>query len=168
MMLSGRDDVKTKAMALNLGADDYLTKPFEVEELLARVQAILRRSAPARNDQQGIFYRCGDLCVDLSSGVVTVHDQPVKLTPHEWGMLKVLVKYAGQVVKPRYLLREVWGPDYGDEGDYIRAYITRLRRKVEPDPKQPRYILLERGFGYRMADPDEAVQGRKDAGHAKD
>ena len=153
IMLSVRDDVNTKATALDFGADDYLVKPFEAQELLARVRAILRRAGTASGDSPHSPYRCGDLSVDLESGLVTLYDHPVKLTPHEWGVLQVLVRYAGRVVQTRFLLREVWGPDYGNEGDYVRAYITRLRRKLEPDPKHPRYILLERGFGYRMADP---------------
>ena len=154
MMLSVCGDISTKATALNTGADDYLTKPFEIEELLARVRAILRRSMASRNGHCSSMYRCGELSVDLESGLVTLQDRPVKLTPHEWGVLQVLVKHTGQVVESRDLLKEVWGPDYGNEGDYIRAYITRLRRKLESDPKHPRYILLERGFGYRMADPE--------------
>jgi two-component system KDP operon response regulator KdpE len=162
MMLSVYNDINTKATALNTGADDYLTKPFENEELLARVRAILRRSMPSGNGHCCTVYRCGELCVDLEGGLVTVRDRPVKLTPYEWGVLQVLVKHTGQVVESRYLLKEVWGPDYGEEGDYIRAYITRLRRKLESDPKHPRYILLERGFGYRMADPDGTVQTRRD------
>ena len=154
MMLSVCGDISTKATALNAGADDYLTKPFEIEELLARVRAILRRSMASGNGHCSSIYRCRELSVDLESGLVTLRDRPVKLTPHEWGVLQVLVKHTGQVVESRDLLKEVWGPDYGNEGDYIRAYITRLRRKLESDPKHPRYILLERGFGYRMADPE--------------
>lgn len=153
MMISVQDDISTKATALDIGADDYLVKPFEIQELLVRVRAILRRSAPEADGQHQSFYHCGDLSVDLDSSLVTIYNRPVKLTHFEWGVLQVLVRYAGQAVESRFLLREVWGPDYGDEGDYIRAYIARLRRKLEPDPKHPRYILLQRGFGYRMADP---------------
>jgi two-component system KDP operon response regulator KdpE len=158
MMLSVCGDINTKATALNIGADDYLTKPFEIEELLARVRAILRRSMVSGKGHDCTLYRCGELCVDLEGCLVTLRGRPVKLTPHEWGVLQALVKHTGQVVESRELLKEVWGPDYGDEGDYVRAYITRLRRKLESDPKHPQYILLERGFGYRMADPDETVQ----------
>ena len=154
IMLSVRSDVNTKAIALNTGADDYLTKPFAVEELIARVRAILRRTDPARNNRSGGVYRTGDLCVDLEGGPVTVGERTVKLTPHERRVLRVLAKYAGQVVTPRQVLQEAWGPDYGDEGDYVRAYVTRLRRKLEPDPKRPRYILLEWGYGYRLAAED--------------
>lgn len=82
-----------------------------------------------------------------------MNDQPIKLTPHEWAVLRVLAKHIGQAVTLRQILQEAWGPDYRDEGDYIRAYVSRLRRKLKPDPKHPRYILLERDFGYRLADP---------------
>jgi two-component system KDP operon response regulator KdpE len=158
MMLSVYNDINTKATALQIGADDYLTKPFEAEELVARVRAILRRSMPSGNGYSSTVYRCGELCVDLERCLVTLRNRPVKLTPHEWGVLQVLVKHTGQVVEWRHLLKEAWGPEYSEEGDYIRAYITRLRRKLESDPKHPRYILLQRGFGYRMADPGETPQ----------
>ena len=153
LILSIRDEVATKLAALDLGADDYLTKPFEVEELLARVRAILRRTAPTEDGAATIAYQSGPLSIDLAATRVTFEDQPVKLTPQEWAVLQVLVKHAGQVVASRKLLQEAWGPDYGDEGDYVRAYINRLRRKLEPDPQHPVFILLERGMGYRLADP---------------
>jgi two-component system KDP operon response regulator KdpE len=153
IMLSVRDDVTTKLAALDIGADDYLTKPFEIEELVARVRAILRRTT-TRSSQPRPVYQSGLLCIDLEGGQVTVNDQPIKLTPHEWAVLRMLAKYTGQAVTSRKILQEAWGPDYGDEGDYIRAYISRLRRRLEPDPKHPHYILLERGFGYRLADPE--------------
>ncbi len=85
---------------------------------------------------------------------VVLHHQPVRLTPREWAVLRVLLKHTGRVVSSRQLLQEAWGPDYGDEGDYVRTYVTRLRRKLEPDPRYPRYILLERGLGYRLAEAD--------------
>ncbi len=153
LILSIRDEVSTKLAALDLGADDYLTKPFEVEELLARVRAILRRTTPSEDHSARTTYQSGPLYIDLATTRVTFDHKPVKLTPQEWAVLQVLVKHAGQVVGPRRLLQEAWGPDYGDEGDYVRAYINRLRRKLEPDPQHPVFILLERGMGYRLAEP---------------
>ena len=156
LILSVRDETSSKLAALDLGADDYVTKPFRVEELLARMRAILRRTTPARLEPAhgGYTYRSGELFIDLAAMRVLVHDRVVGLTPREWSALKVLVKYAGRVVSSRQLLQEAWGPDYGDEGDYVRTYVTRLRRKLEPDPRNPRYILLERGLGYRLVESD--------------
>ena len=154
MILSIRDEVPTKLAALDLGADDYLTKPFEVEELLARVRAILRRTTAAEDRADRTTYQSGPLSIDLGTTRVTFENEPVKLTPQEWAVLQVLVKHAGQVVGSRRLLQEAWGPDYGDEGDYVRAYINRLRRKLEPNPQHPVFILLERGMGYRLAEPE--------------
>ncbi|MCH7621708.1 MAG: response regulator transcription factor [Chloroflexi bacterium] len=153
LILSIRDETDTKLAALDLGVDDYLTKPFEVSELLARVRAILRRTLPPTEDVPLTRYRRGDLWIDLQSTRVTLGNKAVRLTEREWAVLKVLVEHAGQVVAPRQVLQQAWGPEYGDEGDYIRTYITRLRRKLEPDPSRPVYILLERGMGYRLAEP---------------
>lgn len=156
LILSVRDETSSKLAALDLGADDYVTKPFRVEELLARMRAILRRTTPARRQPAGgdAAYRSGELFIDLEGMRVNSHGRVVSLTPREWSALKVLVKYAGMVVSSRQLLQEAWGPDYGDEGDYVRTYVTRLRRKLEPDPQSPRYILLERGLGYRLVESD--------------
>ena len=154
LMLSIQNDVSLKATVLDLGADDYLTKPFDIAELSARIRAILRRSAVSQSNQGRNVYQSGKLNINLDSGLVSIDGVPIRLTPHEWSVLRALVKHVGQVVTPRQLLQEAWGPDYGDEGDYVRTYITRLRHKLEVDPKNPRYILLEWGFGYRLADPD--------------
>jgi two-component system KDP operon response regulator KdpE len=153
LMLSVRDETSTKLAALDLGVDDYLTKPFEMAELLARVRAILRRTLPPTEDVPLTRYHRGDLWIDLQSTRVALGNKPVRLTGREWAVLRVLVEHAGQVVAPRQLLQQAWGPEYGDEGDYIRTYITRLRRKLEPDPSQPAYIMLEWGMGYRLAEP---------------
>jgi two-component system KDP operon response regulator KdpE len=154
MMVSARSDPGIMASALEMGADDYLTKPFDLEELLARVRVILRRLAPDRSEPTGQVYRSGQLSIDLESSVVSLGGKSIKLTPREWSVVRVLVRHAGQAVTPRLMLQEAWGPDYGVEGDYVRAYIARLRRKLEPVPKSPRYILLEWGVGYRLADPN--------------
>ena len=155
LILSVRDETASKLTALDLGADDYLTKPFRIEELLARTRAILRRTAQATKEEsvQSIWdYQSGELYVDLDGLRVVSHGRSKQLTPREWALLRVFIKYTGQVVAPRTLLHEAWGPDYGDEGDYVRTYVNRLRRKIEPEPNQPRYLLLERGLGYRLAE----------------
>ena len=154
MMVSAREDMEVKLEALNLGADDYMTKPFSVEELLARVRTILRRArGPDASWSAGTYHR-GDLDVDLERSEVFSYGIPVKLSAREWAVLRTFVKYAGKVVTQRRLLQLAWGPEYGDEGDYVRTYVTRLRRKLEPEPSRPRYILTERGIGYRLASPN--------------
>ncbi len=154
LMLTIRHETATKLAALDLGVDDYLTKPFEMSELLARVRAILRRTLPPSKDVPLTRYHRGALWIDLQSTRVTLGKKAVRLTGREWAVLRVLVEHAGQVVSPRQLLQQAWGPEYGNEGDYIRTYISRLRRKLEPDPSQPAYIMLERGMGYRLAEPE--------------
>ena len=151
MMVSAREDLEVKLEALNLGADDYMTKPFSVEELLARVRTILRRSRDPEASWSTGSYHQGDLNVDLGRSEVLSCGSPVKLSAREWAVLRIFVKYAGKVVTQRRLLQQAWGPEYGDEGDYVRTYVTRLRRKLEPEPARPRYILTERGIGYRLA-----------------
>ena len=156
LLLSVRAESSVLQAALNLGAGDYIIKPFHIDELMAWVRVSLRRPAPPKIDLLGrpYSYRSGDLLVDLDGLRVTIRGSVVPLTPKEWAMLRVLVRYAGQVVSSGDLLRESWGPEYGIESDYIRTYIGRLRRKLEPDSQSPRYILLERGLGYRLAEPD--------------
>ena len=151
MMVSAKSDVTTKLEALEQGADDYLTKPFGIEELLARVRAILRRSTTANSSHVTSTYHRGDLVVDLEQSEVVRSGKLVKLSAREWAVLRIFVKNVGKVVTHRMLLQQAWGPEYGDEGDYVRTYVTRLRKKLEPDPPRPQYILTERGIGYRLA-----------------
>ena len=153
IMVSAREAVDTKLEALDLGADDYLTKPFSIEELLARVRSILRKSTDSMPLQMMGAYHCGDLDVDLSRTEVMRGGEAVKLSVREWAVLRTLIKYAGGVVTHRMLLQQVWGPEYGDEGDYGRTYVTRLRKKLEPEPTRPRYLVTERGIGYRLVSP---------------
>ncbi|PKB78073.1 MAG: hypothetical protein BZY88_19985 [SAR202 cluster bacterium Io17-Chloro-G9] len=156
MMLSVRSETTAKLAALDLGADDYVTKPFRIEELLARVRAILRRSAQSKTvgPSSDSVFQYGALIIDVDRLQVVSNNRRVHLTHHEWAILRILVHHAGTVISSRQLLQEAWGPEYGDEGDYIRTYITRLRRKLEQDHRKPRYILTERGLGYRMIEAD--------------
>ena len=153
LMLTVREEIATKVTAFDVGIDDYLTKPFQIEELLARIRAILRRTTPAMLDSPRVPYYSGSLFVDIENMHITSHGRRIQLTPREWGVLRVLIKYAGRMVSSRQLLQEAWGQDYGDEADYVRTYVTRLRKKLEPDPQNPQYIQLERGLGYRMVEP---------------
>jgi two-component system KDP operon response regulator KdpE len=150
VVLSSRSDEVAKVRALDLGADDYVTKPFGVDELLARVRAALRH----RLQQQGErpIFRVGDLSVDLVRRIVTVRDAEVKLTPREYDLLRVLVAHAGKVLTHRFLLREVWGSE--TDVAYLRIYIRTLRQKLESDPDRPQLILTEQGVGYRLRAPD--------------
>ena len=156
IVLSVRDETASKLAALDLGADDYITKPFRMEELLARVRAILRRTphADASLLNANYSYRYGGLMIDLDGMKVTSHQKNVRLTPREWATLRTLLDNVGRVVTPQNLLDETRGKRNGGAGDNARTYITRLRRKLEPDPRNPRYILLERGLGYRLVEAD--------------
>lgn len=153
IILTARGQEKDKVRALDLGADDYLTKPFGVEEMLARVRAVLRRSS-AREAAPRPPFVLDDLQVDFARRRVTVRGQEVKLTPTEYGLLQQLVVNAGKVLTHAALLRAVWGPEYHHESDYLWAYVRRLRRKIEPDPASPRYLLTEPGVGYRFRAPE--------------
>ena len=150
VVLSSRTDETGKVKALDLGADDYVTKPFGIDELLARIRAALRHRLQQEGEQP--VFRCGDLAVDLVRGIVTVGGNEVKLTPREYNLLRLFVAHAGKVLTHRLILREVWGGE--GEVQYLRVYIRALRHKIEPDPGQPRYILTEQGVGYRMRAPD--------------
>ncbi|HEX8997664.1 MAG TPA: response regulator transcription factor [Ktedonobacterales bacterium] len=149
--LTALDAEADKVAALDLGADDYLTKPFGVEELLARVRAAMRRSQWQGEHTDTGVQTFGSLSVDLEGRVVRRDDAEIRLTPTEFALLAQLVTHAGKVLTHRQLLQRVWGPEYGDEAEYLRVYVQRLRRKIEPEPASPRYVLTEPGVGYRFA-----------------
>jgi two-component system, OmpR family, KDP operon response regulator KdpE len=153
VVLSVRGSERDKVEALDLGADDYLTKPFGVDELLARLRVALRHAARPRHGTEAIVHT-GDLEVDLERRRVTVAGQEVHLTPTEYALLKVLVTHPNRVLTDRMLLHEVWGAGYGDEAHYLHVYVARLRKKVEPDPQTPRFIATEPGVGYRLLAAD--------------
>jgi two-component system KDP operon response regulator KdpE len=148
IILSARGSEADKVVALDAGADDYVSKPFGMAELLARLGAALRRAAPSAESPLVVT---DDFGIDLAARRVSGRDgRPIRLTPTEWGVLEVLVRNAGRLVTHRYLLREVWGPAYGEESNYLRVHMANLRRKLEPNPAQPRYLLTEPGMGYRF------------------
>jgi two-component system KDP operon response regulator KdpE len=137
-----------KVAALDAGADDYVTKPFGMDELLARLRAAIRRASPAADEP---VVKTDDFTVDLGAKRVTRADgSDVRLTPTEWQLLEVLVRNQGRLVTQRQLLQEVWGPSYQTESNYLRVYVAQLRRKLEPEPSRPRYLLTEPGMGYRF------------------
>jgi two-component system, OmpR family, KDP operon response regulator KdpE len=147
IVISAREQEQDKVKALDAGADDYLTKPFGVGELLARLRAALRHRAP----ETGVpTMTAGDLTVDLTRRLVTLANEPVQLTPTEYELLRVLMTHAGKVLTHRQLLREVWGAAYELETHLLRVNISNLRRKIEPEPARPQYILNEPGVGYRL------------------
>jgi len=153
IVLSARGQERDKVAALDAGAEDYLTKPFGVGELLARIRVALRRAARPPAEEGGeIHYRVSELEVDLDRRRVLLGSHEVHLTPIEYRLLAVLVRYAGKVLTHSFLLREVWGPMSGEQTQYLRVYMASLRRKIERDPAQPRYLLTELGVGYRLVD----------------
>jgi two-component system KDP operon response regulator KdpE len=147
IIVSVREQEKDKIAALDAGADDYLTKPFGVGELMARLRSALRRSAQAEIDP---VFRTGKLVVDLNKREVTVKGQPISLTPTEYDLLRTFVKYAGKVLTHDQLLRAVWGTAYESETHMLQVNISNLRRKIEPDPVRPSYLITEPGVGYRL------------------
>jgi two-component system KDP operon response regulator KdpE len=150
IVLSARDQEAVKVTALDLGADDFVTKPFGVNELLARMRAALRHAArPAGELGESVFTQ-GDLRIDLTRRQVLVAEKEIHLTPIEYKLLTTLVRYAGKVVTHRQLLKEVWGPLHVDEHHYVRVYMRQLRNKLEANPAQPRHLLTELGVGYRL------------------
>jgi two-component system KDP operon response regulator KdpE len=148
LVLSARIDECDKVKALDAGADDYLTKPFGVAELMARVRALLRRARP--DGSQGPLVSFGEVGVDLARRLVTRSGEPVRLTPIEYRLIALLTANAGRVLTHRQILREVWGPTHAEDTHYLRVYMTGLRRKLESDPTLPRHIRTEPGVGYRL------------------
>lgn len=149
IMLTARGQEKDKVKALDLGADDYITKPFGIDELLARVRSVLRRSQQDTSTAETL--NVGELTINFVQRRVTRSGQDIKLTPTEYQLLVQLARSAGKVLSHAILLQRVWGPEYGEESDYLWAYVRRLRRKIEEDPDHPRYLLTEPGVGYRFS-----------------
>lgn len=150
VVLSSRGDEAGKVRALDLGADDYVTKPFGMEELLARMRTALRHQLQVHGERP--LFRAGDLSVDLVRRIVKVCDAEVKLSPKEYDLLRVLIQHAGKVLTHRFLLRELW--DELTDPQYLRVYVRQLRQKIEADPERPQHILTETGIGYRLRAPD--------------
>jgi len=148
LVLSVIGEEQEKVAALDAGADDYVTKPFGMDELLARLRAVLRRVAPAES-----VLTVGDLEIDLEKGAVRRDGELVQLTPHEFGLLRLFATNEGKLLTHRRILREVWGAAYQSESHYLHVYVSQLRRKIEHDPTRPRYLLTETGAGYRFVDP---------------
>jgi two-component system KDP operon response regulator KdpE len=150
VVLSSRGDEAGKVQALDLGADDYVTKPFGMEELLARMRAAVRHQLQIHGERP--IFRVGDLSVDLVRRIVKVRDKDVKLSPKEYDLLRVLVQHAGKVLTHKFLLGELW--DQLTDAQYLRVYVRQLRQKIENDPERPQYVLTETGIGYRLRAPD--------------
>jgi two-component system KDP operon response regulator KdpE len=150
VVLSSRGDEVGKVQALDLGADDYITKPFGMDELLARMRAALRHQLQAQGERP--IFHTGDLSVDLVRRIVKVADREVKLSPKEYDLLRVLVQHAGKVLTHKFLLGELW--DNLTNAQYLRVYVRQLRQKIEADPERPHYVLTETGIGYRLRAPD--------------
>lgn len=160
IVLSVREGENDKIKALDAGADDYITKPFSVNELMARIRANLRR-LPTLSDQSAPIVVSNDLTVDLSRRQVIARGQPVRLTPKEFDLLQYLLSNANKPIAHRKLLQTIWGPDYGDQVEYLRVFVSQLRKKIEADPARPRYILTEPWVGYRFAMPDGPAPARE-------
>ena len=150
IILTALGEESDKVQAFDMGADDYLTKPFGVGELMGRIKAVFRRARwlePSSNEEQLVR---GDIRVDMERHLVTVKDSPVELTPTEFNLLVYLLKHAGRVLSHRVILQNVWGMEYGNEAEYLRVYIGRLRQKIEVDALNPRHLFTEHGMGYRF------------------
>jgi two-component system, OmpR family, KDP operon response regulator KdpE len=148
VLVSAVGDEDEKIAALDAGADDYVTKPFAVGELLARLRAVLRRVAPSGDP----IVRVGPIAIDLDKQSVSVDGEPVHLTPHEYKILRLLAQNVGKLLTHKAILREVWGPAYADESNYLHVYVSQLRQKLEADPRRPRHLITEPGAGYRLVD----------------
>jgi two-component system KDP operon response regulator KdpE len=157
IILSSRSNEGAKVQALDLGADDYVTKPFGIDELLARIRAAQRHRLQQEGEKP--IFRSGDLTLDLVRRIVTVREEEVKFTPREYEILRLLVAHAGKVLTHRFILGEVWGGNV--DVQYLRIYIRALRQKIEADPERPKYILTETGVGYRLRAPDESAGDKK-------
>ena len=149
IVLSAVGDEREKVAALDAGADDYVTKPVGIDELIARLRAVLRRATPSAEPVLTI----GELELDLEKRELRVGGKPVHLTPHQFDLLRVLASNEGKLLTQRTILQEVWGPGYGSESNLLHVHVSQLRRKIEPDPARPRYLLTEPGAGYRLVDP---------------
>ena len=149
LVLSAVGEEKEKISALDAGADDYVTKPFSGDELLARLRAALRRTVPSGDPVLEI----GDLRIDRERRTVTMRGEPVSLTPTEWDLLRLLAENEGKLLTHPAILRAIWGPAYREESNYLHVYVSHLRRKIEPDPARPRYLLNQPGVGYRLVSP---------------
>jgi two-component system KDP operon response regulator KdpE len=150
VVLSSRGDEVAKVAALDQGADDYVTKPFGMEELLARIRAALRHQLQAQGERP--IFKLGDLSVDLVRRIVRIGGEEVKLSPKEYELLRLLIQHAGKVLTHKFLLKELWSTSIDPQ--YLRVYVRQLRNKIEPDPARPQYILTETGIGYRLKAPD--------------
>ncbi len=156
IVLSVRETEAAKVAALDAGADDYVTKPFGMDELLARLRAALRRSAPGEEEA---IVQTEHFSVDLAAKRVTTPQGEARLTPTEWHIVEVLVRNPGKLVTQRQLLQEVWGPQYEKETNYLRVYLAQIRKKLEPDPARPRYFVTEARMGYRFS-PESPTPSR--------
>jgi two-component system KDP operon response regulator KdpE len=153
LVISGRTDSAEKVEALDLGADDYVTKPFQIDELLARIRALGRRM-PAGEEQPSVAF--ADVVVDLGARRVTKDGRPVRLTPTEWQILALLVRNPDRLVTREAILTEVWGPRHTSDSGYLRLYLAQLRKKLEPEPSRPRHLITEAGMGYRFVTAGES------------
>jgi two-component system KDP operon response regulator KdpE len=156
LVLSAIGEEKEKIEALDAGADDYVTKPFSGDELLARLRAALRRTAPTSEPVVGV----GELRIDLERRAVTMAGEPVSLTPIEYDLLRLLAENQGKLLTHPMILRAIWGPAFQEESNYLHVHVSHLRRKIEPDPARPRYILNQAGVGYRLVEPSLSADAK--------